>query len=523
MDLLLETLLARLAATSVQTLLLVALVWGLTRVFRRLPAASQCWLWWLVALQALVGLFAPGAVELPLLPAAPVAAPVEPALVAAAAPPATGAFGWTQALAAAWLAGVLLLALRTALALLASRRLLRGAQACPDARLEAALRLAAEAHGLRRAPALRVSAAIDSPQLIGPWRPVLLLPAHRLASINDDELDMALTHELVHLCRRDLWLGWVPALAQHLLFFHLAMHLAAREYGIAREAACDAAVVAGNRRCAHDYGRLLVRLGVAPRPRAGLASASPNFLSLKRRLILLQQAPGAPGWGTRLVLGVVALAAITPLRLVAGTALQEQAAALTLPAGPDPVAVPVAPLPPSAAPAPAAEAVAPAVPAAAASTPREPLVVRAARPASEIGLSEQDRREIARAVADARREAHDAILAELGPDHAALADSAGELGLQAAQLALQEVGRQMQQLGPQLRQAAEEARRAGLEAGRAQGVAMREQKQAIAQTRVASRAAVAQMRRAGDAAERANQAAAEQAERAADAAEARAR
>jgi beta-lactamase regulating signal transducer with metallopeptidase domain len=439
-------------------------------------------------------------------------------------------FSWTHALAALWLAGVLLLTLRTALAFRASRRLLRETRPCPDARLDRALRLAAEAHGLSRAPALRVSDAIDSPQLIGPWHPVLLLPARRLATMNDDDLDMALTHELVHLCRRDLWLGLVPALAQHLFFFHPAVHLAAREYAIAREAACDAAVVAGNRRCAHDYGRLLVQLGVAARPRAGLASASPSFLSLKRRLTLLQHAPGTPGWGTRLLLGFVAIAAITPLRLVAGTSLVDDVPTITLPAGPDRIAVPAAPLSPSAPRAPAAPPLSSAPAAPAVADVPEPFV-DAAPVASEATswLSEDDRHEISRSIADAHREVRDAMLAEFGPDHAALADSAGELGAQAAQLALQEVGKQMEVWGPQLRQISEDAQRTGLEASRAQVVAMREQKQALVQADVQARVqARVQVRaanaaaKASNAAERANQAAA-QAERAADATEARAR
>ena len=71
----------------------------------------------------------------------------------------------------------------------------------------------------------------------------------------------------------------LPALAQHVAFFHPLVHVAVREYGVAREAAVDAAVVAGNRHCRGDYGRLLVRLGVAPKPGAGLASASPSLIT----------------------------------------------------------------------------------------------------------------------------------------------------------------------------------------------------------------------------------------------------
>ena len=67
---------------------------------------------------------------------------------------------------------------------------LRAAQPCHDHKLNAALALAADAHGLHRAPRLMLSTAIDSPQLIGPWRPVLLLPARGLQRMGDDQLDM---------------------------------------------------------------------------------------------------------------------------------------------------------------------------------------------------------------------------------------------------------------------------------------------------------------------------------------------
>lgn len=352
MSMTLELLGSRLLATSVQTALLAGLVWLLCRYVRRLPASTQCALWWLVALQAVVGLFWMSPLELPLLPAvdaapmmvqaAATAAPVTTAPIIVMQPlPADSSWSWSLLLMAMWLAGVLVMALRTTLALRASRAQLRAAQPCRDHKLNAALALAAEAHGLRRAPRLMLSNAIDSPQLIGPWHPVLLLPARGLQRMGDDQLDMALTHELVHLQRHDLWLGLVPALAQHLFFFNPVVHLAAREYAIAREAAVDAAVVAGDRHCRQHYGRLLLQLGVAPRPGAGLASASPTFLSLKRRLLMLQNTSSFPRVGAALILVAVALVGVAPLRLVAMP---------VPPVPPAPLAAPVAPLAPLAAP-----------------------------------------------------------------------------------------------------------------------------------------------------------------------------
>ncbi|WP_313401525.1 M56 family metallopeptidase [Stenotrophomonas sp.] len=342
----------RLLATSVQTALLAGLVWLLCRYVRRLPASTQCALWWLVALQAVVGVFWASPLELPLLPALDAApmvaqsmtttapATVAPIIVMQPLPVDSG-WSWSLVLMAMWAAGVLVMALRTALALRASRAQLRSAQPCRDHKLNAALALAAEAHGLRRAPRLMLSNAIDSPQLIGPWRPVLLLPARGLQRMGDDQLDMALTHELVHLQRHDLWLGLVPALAQHLFFFNPVVHLAAREYAIAREAAVDAAVVAGDRHCRQHYGRLLLQLGVAPRPGAGLASASPTFVSLKRRLLMLQDTSSFPRAGAVLILAAIALVGVAPLRLVAMPAPPSPPAPPAVPAVPAVAAAPV--------------------------------------------------------------------------------------------------------------------------------------------------------------------------------------
>ncbi|MCD9096067.1 hypothetical protein LU699_03240 [Luteimonas fraxinea] len=333
LELISDILLPRLLAASVQSAILVAVVWALCRFVPRLSAATRCWLWWLVALQLLVGLAWSSPMGLPLLPAEAVQPALQVAQVAPAitsdeasivfaptqATAASPAWSWPLALAVAWLLGLSVMVTRSLRGCLATRRLLRTSVRCRDRSLLHALALAAEAHGLRAPPRLRLSDAIDSPQLVGPWRPVLLLPAHHADSMQPDELDMALTHELVHLQRRDLWLGLVPALAQHLFFFHPLAHLAAREYGLSREAACDAAVLEGNRHCAREYGQLLLRLGVAPRPCAGLASASPDFTLLKRRLTMLQTTSSFPRIVAVLMTVAIGVVGVMPYRLTAAT------------------------------------------------------------------------------------------------------------------------------------------------------------------------------------------------------------
>lgn len=342
-----DGLLSRLLAVGLQSLLLAALVWALCRYLPRLDARTRAWLWWLVASQMVVGLVWYAPVALPLLPAEPVAAPV---VLAMAAEPATyavpamaaGPVPATQAsrldtgvlLLAAWLAGVAVMLANTLRHAWHLHGLVRHARPCRDRRVQALYRALAQRLGVVAAPELRVSDAIDSPMLARPWRPVLMLPASSLATMGDDDLRMALHHELAHLQRRDLWWAWMPALAQHLFFFHPVAHLAAREYAFAREVACDAAVLQDEQHAPHDYGRLLVKLGVSTAPSPALAGASPTFRILKRRLLMLQHTASPLRAGAlALTLGIVLLG-VVPYRVIAsGT-----------PAAPPAPAAPVAPI-----------------------------------------------------------------------------------------------------------------------------------------------------------------------------------
>ncbi|QBL39041.1 transmembrane BlaR protein [Stenotrophomonas sp. ASS1] len=383
-------LLERLGWTSLQTVLLVALVYGVCRALPSLSAATRCRLWWLVSLQAVLGLFWSQPLQLAWLPApqavAMTATDVAADLVYPLAPEASAQLlatmpvpaadvpavaWWAVALAALWASGVLLMALRTFGEWRRCRALLAAAYPCEDEALVQALQLASDAHGVRPAPRLWMSAQVDAPQLVGPFRPVLLLPAGDNA-LQGDALDLALTHELQHLQRRDLQWGLLPALAQHLFFFHPLLRLSVREYAQAREEAVDAAVVGQHGASRQAYGRLLLQLGVAPQPHLGVASAAPSATSLKRRLLSLQSRRSCPRILAMALTAVVVLVGVAPMRLVA---------APVPPAPPAPPAAPKAVVPPppkapNAPPAAPSAARVPAVPVAPA-PPAEPADVEA--------------------------------------------------------------------------------------------------------------------------------------------------
>ncbi len=381
-------LLERLGWTSLQTVLLVALVYGVCRALPSLSAATRCRLWWLVSLQAVLGLFWSQPLQLAWLPAPqavamtatdlaadlvyPLAPEASAQLLATMPMPAAdvpAVAWWAVALAALWASGVLLMVLRTFGEWRRCRALLAAAYPCEDEALVQALQLASDAHGVRPAPRLWMSTQVDAPQLVGPFRPVLLLPAGDNA-LQGDALDLALTHELQHLQRRDLQWGLLPALAQHLFFFHPLLRLSVREYAQAREEAVDAAVVGQHGASRQAYGRLLLQLGVAPQPHLGVASAAPNTTSLKRRLLSLQPRRACPRILAMALTAAVVLVGVAPMRLVA---------APVPPAPPAPPAAPKAVVPPppkapKAPPAPPSSARIPAVPVAPA-PPVEPADV----------------------------------------------------------------------------------------------------------------------------------------------------
>lgn len=379
--------LERLGWTSLQTVLLVALVYGVCRALPSLSAATRCRLWWLVSLQAVLGLFWSQPLQLAWLPAPqavamsatdvaadmvyPLAPEASAQLLAAMpmpAPDVPAVAWWAVALAALWMSGVLLMALRTFGEWRRCRALLAAAYPCEDQALVQALQLASDAHGVRPAPRLWMSTQVDAPQLVGPFRPVLLLPAGDNA-LQGDALDLALTHELQHLQRRDLQWGLLPALAQHLFFFHPLLRLSVREYAQAREEAVDAAVVGQHGASRQAYGRLLLQLGVAPQPHLGVASAAPDTTSLKRRLLSLQPRRACPRILAMALTAVVLVVGVAPMRLVAAPVPPAP------PAAPKAV-VPPPPKAPKAPPAPPSSARVPAVPVAPAA-PAEPADVEA--------------------------------------------------------------------------------------------------------------------------------------------------
>ena len=330
-----------LARASMDGALLVVAIWTaiwlLDRILRLSPA-TRAMLWWCAAAKFVVALMWTTPVAIPILPAEPPAVhrvvggaslrgeQVSPGSDRAAQRQRAATGGWNGALrewstlaSVGWTMGLLIVGA-------VGVRRWRDTVRLRDASLPAngalqvhAVELAAHLR-LRRVPEVRISPGVDTPLVTGLLRPVVLLPANRFDALTDREQQMAICHELAHVKRGDLWLGCVPALAERLFFFHPLVRLAAREYALSREAACDSAVMDTLDVAPQDYGRLLLALGVS-RPRTGLtaAGAAWSFPNLKRRIAMLQN-QSTRTTRSRVLAGAVvglAVAAMVPMQLAA--------------------------------------------------------------------------------------------------------------------------------------------------------------------------------------------------------------
>jgi beta-lactamase regulating signal transducer with metallopeptidase domain len=333
-----EPLLRALLRASFQGALFIAAVWGLCRCVPQLPAWLRGSLWWIACLKLLASLVGIAPVPVPLRPATPiVTSPPSHASPTVgsdrASPPVVHFLPHSistpvalqelrplaaPALAALWLMGVLVQLGLTWRQLRAAHGLVRRAEPLssgPAARFFEELR---DALGVSPATKLCVS-DVEVPQVVGLLRPTVILPRRHAQDLSEEELRMVLAHELLHVRRGDLWLGWVPVAAQRLFFFHPLARLALREYVSAREAACDAEVLRLLEASPRAYGRLLLGLGVSRGEIGAVAAgAAPSLKALERRISMLQLASqrgrwGSIGWGVV----IVALVGLVPIRVVA--------------------------------------------------------------------------------------------------------------------------------------------------------------------------------------------------------------
>jgi TonB family protein len=196
---------------------------------------------------------------------------------------------WQTVLAALWLTGVLILLIRQGLAFcLFVRHVNKCAIAVPEREKPAITKHASIS---TRVP-LYTLPGIGTPALFGLINPVLLLPEDFMTAYDSDQRHLILSHEAVHLQRRDnLWnlCAWS---FKALFWFNPLAHLAYRYYRADQELSCDALALAhsnaGQRR---RYARTLLESFGRPGTchQSLLLTAWGSLNTIKERTAMIKQ------------------------------------------------------------------------------------------------------------------------------------------------------------------------------------------------------------------------------------------
>ncbi len=357
-DLLARVVFPWLATWFVDSTVLLLVVWGITRVWRRLRPSTHVVLWRAALFGPLltatlpflfdlptaptrIALSAAPAVDVPIAslpstpPALPHAAPPHaelPAPVDVAPPhampapqgPALETEGSVAGAALrpwmvlAWCLAACLLVLRGSFRSRRVRRRLADRRPLLDAHLNTVVEHLAHRAGLRHVPALTMGTGLSSPVAWGVWRPEIYVPQRAYEDLSPDQQEAMLAHELGHIVRRDaLWLGLARIVG--CLFFFQPLHvLARRRVRENTELACDRFAVDVTRRplalaeCLAEVAGWIVHPG-GPAPAPAMAS-TPSLLARRVELLLETPATGKRStWATMAastgLLAVVALLA----------------------------------------------------------------------------------------------------------------------------------------------------------------------------------------------------------------------
>ncbi len=98
---------------------------------------------------------------------------------------------------------------------------------------------------LRRLVEIGKSLKIDTPMVIGHFKPVILFPAKILTGLSLEQLEAILLHELAHVKRNDFLINLVQSFIEIVFFYHPAVWWLSASISTEREHVCDDLAVKG--------------------------------------------------------------------------------------------------------------------------------------------------------------------------------------------------------------------------------------------------------------------------------------
>lgn len=163
-----------------------------------------------------------------------------------------------QWLPAIWLAGAAAVLVGQGGIYLATRKkLLRWSTAVEEPRTKLLFSRCQQELGMQEQVRLMRCCLLDTPMLMGLWRPCILLPE---VELEEQQLRYVLLHELSHRRRRDLWLKFLLLVAKAVHWFNPLVWWMARRASADIEVACDADVLRlhDTKEERREYGALIL-------------------------------------------------------------------------------------------------------------------------------------------------------------------------------------------------------------------------------------------------------------------------
>jgi len=214
-----------------------------------------------------------------------------------------------------WIVGALAAAGALLVSYIRVWRMSRQSHPLNDAAWTLAQHAVADRLGLRHLPRVVVSESVRTPMAGGTWQPVVFLPSVA-RDWSEERRQIVLAHEMAHLASRDPLRLLAARLALACYWFHPLAWLAARQSSIAREQACDEAVLALGIRPSVYAGTLLElaeTMIAPPRVAAALPMIHPSLLEKRLMAILDTERPAR----ARRPLALAACAALVTLPIAA--------------------------------------------------------------------------------------------------------------------------------------------------------------------------------------------------------------
>jgi beta-lactamase regulating signal transducer with metallopeptidase domain len=174
-----------------------------------------------------------------------------------------------------WLSGFFFLLTMTAIKWGFLRRRIERCAISPPPALQGVVEDVCQKLGVRTAINPRVCTEPIGPAVFGFFRPILVLPESVLVDADPDDLRQLLSHEIIHIRRKDPWISALQVVVQSLWWFHPLVWWVNRRIGEVREMCCDSEVIATQRCEAGRYAQMLLDVARSRRATRGFAIMEP--------------------------------------------------------------------------------------------------------------------------------------------------------------------------------------------------------------------------------------------------------